>query len=102
MNPWSYIAIFMAGVIAGLLIYIKIRRPDIVNNQSLSVGKIKSRGDGSEQNTTLELMDKIQGATEVRKPLLDKLFPGREQRKAARIERRNARREARLKPQNPP
>ncbi len=101
-NFWSYFAIFLTGIIAGLILYIKIKRPDTVNNESLTVGKIKSRGDGSSQNTTLDMLDKLAESAENKKPLLDRIFPGRQLRKAARLERRQARREAKLNPVEPP
>ena len=101
-NFWSYFAIFLAGIVAGLVIYIKIKKPDTVNNESLSVGKIKSRGDGSTQSTTLDILDNLSTAAENKKSLLDRLFPGRQLRKAARLERRQARREARLNAAEPP
>jgi hypothetical protein len=91
-NPWGYFAIFLSGIIAGLVLYIRIKRPDTVNNESLSVGKIKSSGEGSTQNTTLDLLDKLSSGVQNRKPLIDRLLPGRRLRVQARAERRLARR----------
>ncbi len=102
-NLWVYVAIFLSGIIAGLVIYIKIKDPETVINENQRIGKIKNTGDGATQNTSLvrELLD-LTGKPLPKKPLLDKLLPGRAERKAARLLRRNARREAKLDESQPP
>ena len=98
-NFWGYIAIFFFGIIAGLVIYIRIKNPDTVINDNQRIGKIKSRGAGSTQTISL-----IRAATDQvsdqakKKPLLDRIFPGRELRRVTRKERR----EARLQAKDPP
>ena len=89
---WPYIAIFMTGVIAGLLIYIKIKDPDTIINDNQRIRKIKSRGTGSAQSTSLVRagLDPKNDPTD-KKPLLDRIFPGREHRRVVRKERREAR-----------
>ena len=91
-NFWPYIAIFMTGVIAGLLTYIKMKDPDTVINDNQRIGKIKSRGSGSAQTTSLvrAALDPDSDPAD-KKPLLDRIFPGRELRRVVRKERREAR-----------
>ena len=98
-NFWGYIAIFFFGIIAGLIIYIRIKDPDTVINDNQRIGKIKSRGAGSEQTTSLVrgAIDPLSDQAE-KKPLLERIFPGRELRKVVRKERR----EARLHDTDPP
>jgi len=98
-NYWSYFAMFLSGIIAGLVLYIKIKAPDQVINDNQRIGKIKSRGAGNTQSTSLvrSSFDPDSGLAE-KKSLLDRIFPGREFRRLARKERR----EARLKHTDPP
>jgi len=91
-NFWGYIAVFFFGIIAGLVIYIRIKNPDTVINDNQRIGKIKSRGAGSTQSTSLvraavgPVIDQAE-----KKSLLDRVFPGRELRRVTRKERREAR-----------
>ena len=98
-NFWGYIAVFFLGTIAGLVIYIRIKNPDTVINENQRIGKIKSRGAGSTQTTSLvrAAPDQVSDPVE-KKPLLDRIFPGRELRRVTRKERR----EARLQAKDPP
>ena len=43
---WSYLTTLLAGVIAGLLIFLKLKDPDQVINDNQSIGKLKQRGTG--------------------------------------------------------
>ena len=98
-NYWSYIVMFLSGIIAGLVLYVKIKAPDQVINDNQRIGKIKSRGTGNTQSTSL-----VRGSLDPdsdpgeKKSLLDRIFPGREFRRLARKERR----EARLRDTDPP
>ena len=98
-NFWNYIAIFFFGIIAGLVIYIRIKNPDTVINDNQRIGKIKSRGAGSTQTTSLARAaeDSAVDQTE-KKSLLDRVFPGRKLRRVIRKERR----EAKLHDADPP
>ena len=91
-NFWGYIAVFFFGIIAGLVIYIRIKNPDTVINDNQRIGKIKSRGAGSTQTTSLVrgAMDPVSDQAE-KQPLLNRIFPGREIRRVTRKERREAR-----------
>jgi len=90
---------FLSGIIAGLVLYVKIKSPDQVINQNHRIGKIKSRGQGSIQSTSLfkRSLDPLCDQSD-KKNLLDRIFPGRELRKVVRKERR----EARLNAPDPP
>jgi len=98
-NYWIYFAMFLSGIIAGLVLYVKIKSPDQVINQNHRIGKIKSRGQGSIQSTSLfkGSLDPQIGESD-KKNLFDRIFPGRELRRVACKERR----EARQKAKNPP
>lgn len=90
---------FLSGIIAGLVLYVKIKAPDQVINDNQRIGKIKSRGQGSTQSTTLfkESLDPLDDQSD-KKNLIDRIFPGRELRRMAR----KARRESRLNAPDPP
>lgn len=51
---WTHIAAFLSGIIAGLLLFLKLKRPDTVINDRQLVGKIKQRGHDNEQRSALE------------------------------------------------
>lgn len=98
-NYWSYLAMFLSGIIAGLVLYVKIKAPDQVINDNQRIGKIKNRGEGNTQSTTLVRDPSDQNCENtVNYSLLDKIFPGRVFRRLARKERR----EARLRDTDPP
>ena len=50
---WSYIVTLFAGVIAGLLIFLKLKDPDQVINENTQIGKMKQRGQGNDANITI-------------------------------------------------
>jgi len=61
MKIWSYITTLLTGVIAGLLIFLKLKDPDTVINDNQSIGKLKQRGDGALQNVDLQNTLEISG-----------------------------------------
>lgn len=82
MKIWTYITTLLAGIIAGLVIFLKLDTPETVINDNTRIGKMKQRGEGNEANVTI---DKDTIAEPSR----------RELRKAGRLERRRERREKR-------
>lgn len=78
---WSYITTLLAGVIVGLLIFLKLKNPETVINDNQQIGKVKQRGDGTQ---TVELQ---KGTEPSRK----------EQRVARRLQRKHERQENRLR-----
>lgn len=78
---WSYITTLLAGVIAGLLIFLKLKNPETVINDNQQIGKLKQRGNGTQ---TVEL----QKETELSR---------KELRVARRLQRKRARQEKRLR-----
>ncbi len=89
-NFWPNVAIFFVGIICGLVIYIKMKNPDTIINDNQRIGKIKSRGTGSAQTTSL-----VRAALDpnnvpaARKPLLDRIFPGRKLRRVTQRKKRS-------------
>jgi len=78
---WTYITTLFAGIIAGLVIFLKLDGPETVINDNTSIGKLKLRGQGNSANVTMD-HESIEGSEE---PLT------REDRKVARLLRRVAR-----------
>ena len=87
---WSYIVTLFAGVIAGLLIFLKLKDPDQVINDNTRIGKMKQRGQGNDANVTIVPKNNTNDAVNV-KTREEK----REERKANRIAKRAERRLAR-------
>ena len=89
-SVWGYIAILFAGVIIGLIVYLKIDGPETVINDNTQIGKMKQRGQGNEATVTVDpknvLDDKVHVKTREEK---------REERKIYRIAKRSERRLAR-------
>lgn len=83
MKIWTYISTLFAGIIAGLVIFLKLDSPDTVINENTRIGKMKQRGEGNEANVTID-----QNA--------DAEPSRRELRKARRMERRRERQAPRL------
>jgi len=80
MKIWSYITTLLAGVIAGLLIFLKLKDPDTLINENQHIGKLKQRG--TQPSVEMQIEPEISGR-EIRQA-----------RKAKRIARRRERREA--------
>lgn len=83
MNAWKWISVFLAGMVAGLLVFLRLKQPDVaaetyIREQEQKVGKIKQRGEGNQQ--TVQLQQKS------RKEL-------REQRRKIRKEKRAAKKQ---------
>jgi hypothetical protein len=51
---WTYIATLFAGIIAGLLIFLKLKDPDSVINDNQRIGKVKQRGEGNTGSLVLQ------------------------------------------------
>jgi len=89
-SVWGYIAILFAGVIIGLIVYLKIDGPETVINDNTQIGKMKQRGQGNEATVTVDpknvVDDKVHVKTREEK---------REERKIYRIAKRAERRLAR-------
>ena len=80
-NIWTYLSTLFAGIIAGLVIFLKLDGPETVINDNTSIGKLKLRDQGNSANVTMD-HESIEGSEE---PLT------REDRKVARLLRRVAR-----------
>ena len=87
---WGYIAILFAGVIIGLIVYLKIDGPETVINDNTQIGKMKQRGQGNNAAVTVD--PKIVADETVNVKTREE---NRDERKANRIERRRERREER-------
>jgi len=83
MKIWTYLTTLMAGIIAGLLIFLKLKEPDQVINDNQQIGKLKQRGDGTQ---SIDMLKESKVSTRQEH---------REERKAGRIERRRERQEKR-------
>jgi uncharacterized membrane protein len=86
---WSYVSTFLSGVVAALVLFIKLKSPDQVINETNNIGKVKQIGDGN--NADLKITDQL---SESRKEIRQQR---RAERRAARIARREARRAEREK-----
>ena len=84
---WSYIVTLFAGVIAGLLIFLKLKDPDQVINDNTQIGKMKQRGQGNDTTVTIDTKHVLDGPVNV-KTRKEK----REERKVNRIAKRAERR----------
>ena len=87
---WSYIVTLFAGVIAGLLIFLKLKDPDQVINDNTQIGKMKQRGQGNNAAITVDPKNVADDTVNV-KTREEK----REERKVNRIAARRERREER-------
>jgi len=81
MKIWTYLTTLMAGIIAGLLIFLKLKEPDQVINDNQQIGKLKQRGDGAQ---SIDMLKESKVSTRQER---------RVERKACRIERRRERQE---------
>ena len=88
---WSYIVTLFAGVIAGLLIFLKLKEPDQVFNDNTQIGKMKQRGQGNDANVTIVPKNSTDDAV-----IIKTREAKREERKANRIAKRADRRAERL------
>ena len=86
-SVWGYIAILFAGVIIGLIVYLKIDGPETVINDNTQIGKMKQRGQGNNAAVTVDPKDVADDTVSI-KTREEK----RDERKANRIERRRERR----------
>ena len=80
-NIWTYLSTLFAGIIAGLVIFLKLDGPETVINDTTSIGKLKLRGQGNSANVTMD----HESTESSEEPLT------REDRKLARLLRRVAR-----------
>jgi len=53
-NIWTYLSTLFAGIIAGLVIFLKLDGPETVINDNTSIGKLKLRGQGNSANVTID------------------------------------------------
>jgi hypothetical protein len=51
---WTYITTLFAGIIAGLVIFLKLDGPETVINDNTRIGKIKQRGQGNSAAVTVD------------------------------------------------
>jgi hypothetical protein len=87
---WSYITTLLAGVVAGLLIFLKLKNPETVINDNTRIGKMKQRGQGNEAAVTIDPQLDSKDAVNIKSGK-----EKREERKANRIARRRERQEKR-------
>lgn len=64
-NLWKYLSIFFSGAITGILVFARLKKPDIttdtyIEDQNQKIGKIKQKGEGNKQDAyaTLGLQTK--------------------------------------------
>jgi uncharacterized membrane protein len=91
-NIWSSIATFLSGVIAGLLLFLKLKDPDQVTYDTQNIGKLKQFG--AEGSTQVVDLKKNSGEGQLLSPKEERQ-KCRAERKDARIARREERRAAR-------
>jgi hypothetical protein len=61
---WTYITTLFAGIIAGLLIFLKLDGPETVINDNTTIGKMKQRGQGNIADISIDdPMDQSAGET---------------------------------------
>ena len=82
---WTYITTLFAGIIAGLLLFLKLDSPETVINDHTTIGKMKQRGQGNAASTTIDHpIDQSAGETSPNDPkearLLRRLTRNRERR----------------------
>ena len=53
-NFWTFISTLLAGIITGLLIFLKLKGPDQVVNDNTRIGKLKQRGQGNDSTVTVQ------------------------------------------------
>jgi len=82
----GYIAILFAGVIIGLIVYLKIDGPETVINDNTQIGKMKQRGQGNVATVTVDPKNVVDDMVNV-KTREEK----RNELKSNRIERRRER-----------
>ena len=51
---WTYLSTLFAGIIAGLVIFLKLDGPDTVINDNTRIGKMKQRGQGNSATVTVD------------------------------------------------
>ena len=84
MKIWTYISTLFAGIIAGLLIFLKLDTPETVINDNTRIGKMKQRGKGNNASVAIDAQPEPEQETKTEK---------REDRKAGRIARRRERKD---------
>jgi hypothetical protein len=89
-NVWGYLALLFAGVIIGLIVYLKIDGPETVINDNTQIGKMKQRGNGNQATVTVDPKNVMEKSIQVDSP-----EERRETRKLNRIAARRERREER-------
>ncbi len=87
-NTWKYICTLLTGIIAGLLIFLKLKDQDQVINDNTQIAKMKQRGHGNSASISIDPNQYTQEA-ENTKSREEK----REDRKISRIAKRRERRE---------
>ena len=86
-SVWGYISILFAGVIIGLIVYLKIDGPETVINDNTQIGKLKQLGQGNNAAVTVDPKNVEDDTVNVKTR-----EENRDERKANRIERRRERR----------
>ncbi len=51
---WTYLTTLFAGIIAGLLIFLKLDGPETVINDNTTIGKMKQRGQGNAADVSID------------------------------------------------
>lgn len=51
---WSFVATFLFGVIAGLLVFLRLKNPDQVINDNTHIAKMKQRGEGNNADIAID------------------------------------------------
>lgn len=49
---WAWIAVFFAGIIAGLVTAIRLQQPATEITNNTEIGKVKNKGEGTTQHVT--------------------------------------------------
>jgi hypothetical protein len=93
-NVWGYLALLFAGVIIGLIVYLKIDGPETVINDNTQIGKMKQRGKGNQATVTVDPKNAMEETIQV-KSREEKREARKVNRIAGRRERRDERKEER-------
>jgi len=93
MRIWTYISTLFAGIISGLLIFLKLDEPETVINDNQQFGKMKQRGRGNDARVTVEKGKPIATDPSDTPSAKDIRQENRQERKANRVARRRERKD---------
>lgn len=92
-NIWTYISTLLAGIIAGLLIFLKLDGPETVINDNQQIGKMKQRGRGNDATVTVEKGQSVTADASDTPSAKEIRHENRDKRKINRVARRRERKD---------